>query len=554
MNDQQTRKIDLLKLYEEHRCLIIDDMPEMRGAIKRMVANQGLARIDTAPNAAEAIALCSTRHYSMILCDYNLGRSQDGQQLLETLRAKQLLFPTDLFIMITGETSREMVLGAIESQPDDYIAKPFTPSQFCRRLDRLLIKHQALLSIKKLFGEKQYREALALCDTMIANQERYAFDAERLRGRILFLLGQLHEAREHYERIIQQRPLPWAMLGLAQTLIDLGAEEQAEKILYKVLEQDHRYVEAHDLLSKLSRKRTDYEQAQQHTERACDLSPKSVRRQRLLADLAELNGDVETSLSSYKQAIRWGSGSIEESGSDYLNFARKTAESARLAGGKLSKEKGEQALRQVRRAREQYTDEPDMALQSALVSANVKQSFQLPGAEQEAEQARQLFQASQPQDAASHLDYVRLLQAAGNEQLAQEHLRLCAGQFADQREVMAKLERLSPKPLSADARTEVAKLTKSGIGAYQERNYSQATHIFKQALSLYPNHSGLNLNLVQVLLERHQTLLDENDVTVINRCFDRIRDIDASDPQFARAQALRQQFQEAQQVGSEATS
>ncbi len=553
MNESLTRKIDLIRLYEDHKCLIVDDLPEMRGAIKRMVASQGMARIDTAPNAVEAINQCSARNYTIIICDYNLGQSQDGQQLLETLRQRRLLRPTSLFVIITAETSREMVLGAIESQPDDYIAKPFTPKQFCRRLDRLMLKHQALLPIKKLFAEKRFKEALAVCDEMIANNARYAFEAERLRGRILFLLGELHKAREHYEQIIEQRPLPWAMLGLAETLVELGADDQAEKILLKVLEQDHRYVEAYDLLSRLYKSRNEFEQAQRFTQLACELSPKSAPRHRRLAELAELNGDTQTSLTSYKQAIRWAADSIYEDGSDHLNFARKTAEQARLTGGKESREKGEQALRQLRKAKESYPNQPDINLQAALVSADVKLSCRMADAADETEKARKLFATTEAKDTESQLDYVRVLQGAGEDDLAQQHLQALAAEFANNPEMMGRIERLSSQPLSAGARAEVAKLTKSGIAAYQNRDYTESCQIFKQALSMFPNHVGLNLNLVQVLLERHDGLLDESDVTVINRCFDRIRNMADSDSQYERAQSLKAQFDNAERVQNRAS-
>lgn len=553
MNDSLARKIDLIKVYEDHSCLIVDDQPEMRGAIKRMIASQGLARIDTAPNADEAISLCNAHRYTIIICDYNLGRSQDGQQLLEVLRHKHLLPPTSLFIMITAETQREMVLGAIESQPDDYVTKPFMPKQLCQRLDRLLIKHQALLPIKRLFAEKKFSEALAVCDQVIAAQSRYTIEVERLRGRILFLLGQLHKAREHYEKIIEQRPVPWAMLGLAETLVELGAYSQAEKILHKVLEQDNRYVEAHDLLARVEKQRSNFEQAQAHTQEACQLSPKSVPRHRRLAGLAEMTGDVQVSLDAYKQAIRWSHNSIDASGSDHINYARKCAEKARLMGGKLAKDQGEQALRQLRRAQELHPNETDIGLQAALVEADVRQSFKLRGAEESVEKARNLFQNSQPDDPESHLDYVRVLQGCGENEQAQEHLHALAAEFADNEQVMQRVERLSPEPISAGARAKVAKLTKTGIAAYQERNYSHASQIFKEALGLFPNHVGLNLNLVQVLLERHDQLLDEQDVVLIERCFDRIRDIPEDDPQWPRADALRSQFANAERVQPQAS-
>lgn len=541
------KKIDLLKQYAALNCLIVDDLPGMRGMIKRVIDNQGMKRVDTAATAVDAVQCCNNRSYDMVLCDYNLGQSQDGQQLLENLRQKKLVSPTSLFLMITGETSREMVLGAIELQPDDYIAKPFTPREFCKRLDRVMIKHLVLLPIKKLFAEGKYQEALTAVNAMIERGGRFTTEAERLRGRILFLLGELHKSREHYEKIIEQKPVPWAMLGLAETLVELGALEQAEKMLHRVLKMDHRYVEAHDLLTRIHEQRAELEKAQEHTQLACDLSPKSVPRHRRLANLAELNDDVDTSTQSYRQAIRWGANSVHECGADYLNYARKVVEKAQSDGHK-NKDDGNQALRQVRKARELFSEEPELDLQASLVEANILKTFNLPEADDACHQAKYQFEEKEAEDGETHLDYVRLLQTTGDQEKAQTELQSLAEKHSKDANFMRKLERLSAEPLSANARANVARLTKSGIAAYKNKEYNEASRIFKEALGLFPNHVGLNLNLVQVLLECNEQALPEKDSGQIKRCFERVKDIGKDNSQYGRAQALKGQFEKAQKT------
>ncbi|MCE2027905.1 tetratricopeptide repeat protein [Sessilibacter corallicola] len=545
-----TRKIDLIKLYETHTCLIVDDMPEMRGAIKRMIVSQGMARIDTAANAPEAISMCETRAYSMIICDYNLGKSQDGQQLLENLRHRKLLTPVGLFIMITAESSREMVLGAIESQPDDYITKPFTPKQLCLRLDRVLIKHEALLPIKKLFADKQYSEAVTLCEQMINNNSEFAFEINRMKGRILFLLGDLHRAREHYEKIVEQRPLPWAMLGLAETLVELGAYDHAEIILNKIVKIDHRYVEAHDLLARVHLEQSDIDKAQSELEQACELSPKSALRQRRLAHIAERNGDIKTSLKSYQQSIKWGSNSIHEDDSDLFNFARKAAELVRTDTSKPARDLADKAVKQLARMCQENPDNLEIQLKADLISASINQLLNKPNADQKSEEVRQQFHDNPPDDAECHLDFVKVLQDCGDDDEAQEHLQAMAAEFSEDKDVLTKIERSSSEPLTDESRKKVAILTKSGIASYQSKDYLQAGRTFQEALSVFPNHVGLNLNLVQVLLEQHNGKVNERDAASVERCFDRIQHIHESDPQAQRAQTLKAQFKEAKRVES----
>ncbi len=537
-------KLELIKLYERHNCLIVDDMPEMRGAMKRMISTQGIARIDTAANAQEAMSMCRSRPYSLIICDYNLGRSQDGQQLLEALRAKKLLTPVGLFVMITAETSREMVLGAIESQPDDYVAKPFTPKQFCLRLDRVLIKHEALLPIKKLFAEKNYREAIEVCEKMLARGAKFAFEIERIKGRILFLLGELHKSREHYESIVEQRPLPWAMLGLAETLVELGAMDQAEIILQKVLAHDQRYVEARDLLARVHLSRSDIDKAQEEIEHACKLSPKSVLRHRKLAEIAEANGDVKTSTRSFQHAIKWGMNSIHEDESDVYNFARKAAHWARDSSTKESYEQAEKARKILTRKLKDNPDDLDVQLKGGLILSSLEQAMNKPTAEKSNHEARQLFRDNASDDADCHLDYVQALQDAGETEEAEDHLHAMAAEFAGESKVLAKIERAAATPVTQGSKEKVASLTKLGISAYQNKDYRQATRVFQEALAIFPNHPGLNLNLVQVLLEQYDGAVTQRDAALIKRCFERTQNVKEGDAQAARAKALQTQFGE----------
>lgn len=162
----ELRQIDIVKIYANKRCLVIDDFPEIRGSLTRMLRSFGAHTVDTAANGEEAIRACGVKHYDIVLCDYNLGAGKDGQQILEEVRYLRVLLMTSLFVMITGESSREMVLGALECQPDDYITKPYTQQSLKLRLNKAIIRHEALLPIKKYISEGDYKAALDACNGM----------------------------------------------------------------------------------------------------------------------------------------------------------------------------------------------------------------------------------------------------------------------------------------------------------------------------------------------------------------------------------------------------
>ena len=60
-------KIDVIKIYKQKTALVIDDFPDMRGSIRRMLDNFGIISCDTASNGEEAILKCEDKVYDIIL-------------------------------------------------------------------------------------------------------------------------------------------------------------------------------------------------------------------------------------------------------------------------------------------------------------------------------------------------------------------------------------------------------------------------------------------------------------------------------------------------------
>ena len=109
---QKMQQIDIIKIYEKKRCLIVDDLTEVRALYKRMLRSFGVKELDTAATADQTMELCRNHNYGMIICDYNLDDSRDGQQILEELRHMQMLKYTTLFIIITPVSITQNLTGA----------------------------------------------------------------------------------------------------------------------------------------------------------------------------------------------------------------------------------------------------------------------------------------------------------------------------------------------------------------------------------------------------------------------------------------------------------
>jgi tetratricopeptide (TPR) repeat protein len=301
--------------------LLIDDLPDMRNAMRIQLGAAGIARCDSARNVSEAIDRISSNTYDIIVCDYNLGQGADGQQLLELVRRKEILPPSTAFLMVTGENTYEQVATAAEFAPDDYLIKPFTADTLGVRLSRIIDKKNALKPLYKHLGPRgDKHKALAACDPLMHAQPRYVPEIQRVKGELLLALERPQEAFDLYEKVLTERSTPWAEVGHARALAALGKADQAKAQLERALDAYPNYLAAFDTLAGMLAAE-DTAAAQVLVERALKVAP-STRRQRELGALALGNGDFERAEAAYRRAVEKDRSGFFKSHDDYAGLAK----------------------------------------------------------------------------------------------------------------------------------------------------------------------------------------------------------------------------------------
>lgn len=496
------RQIDIVKIYNKKKCLIVDDFAEIRGSLARTLRNFGLGRVDTAADGDQAVRLCTQNDYDIVICDYNLGHGKDGQQVLEEVRHRRALLMTRLFVMLTGESSREMVLGALEYQPDDYITKPYTTDSLKARLNRAVLRHENLMPIKQAISNGDYQEAVRVCDLKIRQGSRYAADCIKMKGQLLLLLGQYEQAKALYDTVLAKKPLIWAKIGLGKTLLAMGQLDASEELLTAIIRDDGRYIEAHDMLADVYLAKNDRIGAQVTIEKAAQISPKSVARHRRLAELADANGDSKASMQSHHQAIRFAVHSCHESAQDYFNYARKVSDVVReqLAENDAAA-LVRKAISYLDRARKRYADSVEVQAQSEMAEA---QLYHSQGKKQKAQKAlataKALYQNLEDPPIQVSLDFARALYAMNDEEQAREILTALVASNPKDNELLGIIDSITSEPVSEGSKLKASRLTKEGIKCYDQKDFTSAVTVFNKALTRYPRHVGLNLNLIQAIL------------------------------------------------------
>jgi len=148
--------------------LAVDDMPENRELVSRLLAKTGHTVI-TAASGEEALGVLQTRSVDVVLLDLMMP-GIGGAEVLRQLKENTDLRATPV-IMISGRQDMDQIIACIQAGADDYLLKPFNP---------VLLQARIAAGIERkrwLDREDQYRQQLERNERFIrATFGRYLSD------------------------------------------------------------------------------------------------------------------------------------------------------------------------------------------------------------------------------------------------------------------------------------------------------------------------------------------------------------------------------------------
>lgn len=286
--------------------LVVEANPTMRTQLRTMLNMSGITKVQFAVAAGVAVRKLREARFDLILCEYHLGDGQDGQHLLEDLRHHHIIPLTTLFLMVTGERQYERVISAAELAPNDYILKPFAADTLQERIERALEKRAAFMPAYRLIELGNAPDAIAACSTGEEQYPQWAIDFMRLRAEPLLASGNADEAYALYNKILANRSIPWAKLGMAKALHMQHRYGEAEEILQGLVAENDMFLDAYDWLSRTREAAGELQGARTVLATATSLSPHRVGRLRRLGELAIETGDHETAEKVLSEVVRKG--------------------------------------------------------------------------------------------------------------------------------------------------------------------------------------------------------------------------------------------------------
>ena len=486
--------------YSSLNVLIVDDFHNFRRALAKNMYELDFRHIDTACTGEEAIGYCRKQHYDLILCDYNLGPGKNGQQLLEELRAYGHIRPGDIFMLISADTSRNVVMCSYDCEPDAFLTKPITGKVLEQRVNRIAAQRKHLRGIYNNIEAEDYTTAIFLLEQEVEQQSRYAVDCQKMLGELYIQQQQYDQAEELYQTVLAVRELDWALVGLANVVMERGNTGQAMMALEQILDNNPGYLKAYDSLSKACVLTDDNDKLQYVLERAAEVSPMSTGRQKQLAQTALDNGNVELAVEAYKKTIKYGTTSHHDTPDNHLNFARaitkvfdndidKAKEFSREAALLLTNLDKNYEINKQQQAQAKLLNSQIHALEGDVQKSKVLLS-----------EAEGMIDDEMEKNIDTDIEIVNALIAADRRAEATTILKQLVEHYCDNQEALEKLDPLLDEPVSIKGKKTIAKINKRGISAYQEKDYHTSIDYFVRAQKKFPRYIGLKLNLIQAMI------------------------------------------------------
>jgi DNA-binding response OmpR family regulator len=543
------KQIDIIRTYSQKRCLIVDDVPEARAQLMRILKDYGSTEVDSAGNAEEAIDLCEKRQYDIVIADYNLGQGKNGQQLLEELRFHKMLRNTSLFIMITAENASHDVILALENSPDDFLHKPISRDSLRPRLDNALLKSEHLVSIKQALDERNLDKAISRAEKLVQQPHKFQSEARKVLAE-LYLKAKLPDsALSIYSQLPEDRLPLWADLGMAKVEYLQKKYAEAESRLTSIVRDNAYCVEAQDLLAQIFELTHRPAQGQHALIQAVKVSPRSVNRQRELGRISLTVEDENTSVHAYKSAIKHAKNSCHEAPEDLVNLAEGLVKLSKKSDKDTARSLIKEAQTTLSSAEKKLSKNPIAQMRNKLVEAEMLDRLE------------KTDQANQACKDALELHRNMKYRVIGN-----TSIQLCIDcaksfmdrGFSDEGEAILtelalineddalalRIDKLRRVPQTKEGIAYAAKRNKEGIGFYEKQDLEAAILSFRDVLRDLPNHIGLNLNLIQAYISKDKnSALDANERNQLEVCFQRIGEVSDTAPHFKRYAYLLKRFE-----------
>ncbi len=532
-------RFNMRNILDKARILIIDDFSDFRLSIKSMLLQLGAQHVDQASHGKDGVKLCEETTYNIVLCDYNLGEGQDGQQVLEELHQRKLLKSGSIFIMVTAETSAAKVISAIEYQPDAYLTKPFTREQLARRLQRLLFKNAALHKIYQAINNNNPKQALQFCDEIATEFPKVRFSCFRIKAELLEKDEKYPATLQVFQDVLEEQPLLWAIIGIGRIYFKMGNKKESLAHFQKAKENFEGQVSILDWIAKCQQSLGEKIAAEKTIKEALLISSKSVTRQTEMGEVAESLSHFDIAQRAYGKAIVEGQHSCLIKPSHFSHYFDNTSELIQQRQGKAQMRLLNEAEEQAKKMENLFQKKPSGL---ALNQASLAKLFHLGGNKEKTIRYLNRLNKTLAKPGCDvekeDFKYIKNVLAPISEvtELAQ-YTKAASNSLG-----LKPAEKSLQEDKSNVAHQEAIETNHQGMELVKKSMPLEALAKFKKSISLFPENISYLLNAAQVILENNILSTDNNLLTEAKSYIDSSSNITQADSRWKKYQRLKEKL------------
>jgi two-component system phosphate regulon response regulator OmpR len=130
------------------RLIVLDDEAEIRNMLRRFLVAQGF-EVRAVANSVQLDVYLEREPYDLLVLDIMMD-GEDGLSICRRLRAQGQTIP---ILMLTARGDPVDKVVGLEMGADDYLAKPFVPSELVARIRAMLRRQQFLAHQQAVRGD-----------------------------------------------------------------------------------------------------------------------------------------------------------------------------------------------------------------------------------------------------------------------------------------------------------------------------------------------------------------------------------------------------------------
>lgn len=532
---------DLKKL----NVLIIDDNVMVHDVLKPALVELGLDNIKFAENAFYALRLCAKTHFHIVICAFNVNSDKDGFHLLEEMKLKGYVTKRTVLIFLSSETSETLVNSIAELQPDDFWVKPLNPKTVQERFHQTLSIKQQLFNVFEAIDNKNHAKAIYYIERHLLNNSLKAFHSNlvRIKGESLLSLKEYEEAEIYFRDLLETKQKPWVYLGFIKALLKQNKIDEIEDLLLELTDKVETRFATYDLLAQYYIDNEDFVRAYEEIQKAAELAPRNIARNKKVWDLARLNHDQRAQYLATINMAKYAKNSVHDSPELLLNVIRSGIDLAVTIDTHESNLLLNKAELYVETLENEYHDAGEFREQLAVARARI---FSAREEEHKAQKIVDINVSLKPTiSVEDNLDKVKVFHQLGMREEAASILNAVNNQVSSD----SLSESVTSEYIKQETkeREEIhftpKKLNSMAVAFFKKKKMQPALKSLEQALQLSPKNINLSISLLKVILAISRTDgLDKDHKTLAQNTIELVRNSQLNDTQTLHIESIHEEL------------